>query len=64
MSHNRLRRLPPELGWLPLRSLDVSGNAALASPSKAVLAKGLKAVLFYLQVNAGYNNGPMYHCAQ
>lgn len=50
LSHNRLRRLPPELGWLTIRQLDVSGNGGLVTPPKAVLAKGLKAVLSYLQV--------------
>lgn len=50
LSNNRLRRLPPDIGWLPLRQLNVSHNPDLRTPSKVVLAKGLKAVMSYLQV--------------
>jgi hypothetical protein len=52
VSNNRLRRLPADIGWLGLKQLDVSGNPDLAFPCKAVLAKGLKAVLSYLQASA------------
>ena len=50
LSSNRLRALPHAVGWLPLRRLDVSGNAALVSPPKAVFARGLRAALAYLQI--------------
>jgi Leucine-rich repeat (LRR) protein len=51
VSSNRLRRLPADLGWLSLRQLDLSGNVGLQSPGKAVLAKGLRAVLSYQQAS-------------
>ncbi|KIZ02693.1 glycine C-acetyltransferase [Monoraphidium neglectum] len=51
LSSNRLRALPPDIGWLAgLRQLNVSGNPELRSPCKAVLSKGLKAVMSFLQV--------------
>ena len=50
VSNNRLRRLPSALGWLALRQLNVTGNPGLVTPPKPVLAKGLKAVLSFLQV--------------
>lgn len=61
VSHNRLRRLPLELGWLPLKSLNVRGNERLTSPGKAVLAKGLKAVLCYLQVGGSWGAAGQSH---
>lgn len=50
LSSNRLCALPPDVGWLQgLRQLNVSGNPDLRTPCKAVLAKGLRAVMSYLQ---------------
>jgi hypothetical protein len=53
LSNNRLHRLPAGLGWAPaLRQLNVTGNPSLVTPPKPVLAKGLKAVLSFLQARA------------
>ncbi len=41
MSHNDLRMLPPDIGWLPLSSLELGGNDKLQVP-EGVLAGGFR----------------------
>ncbi|KAG1676077.1 hypothetical protein FOA52_014942 [Chlamydomonas sp. UWO 241] len=49
VSSNDLRVLPPAVGWLPLKSLELSGNARLRVPP-VVLDGGFRAVMSYLMV--------------
>ncbi|EFJ43577.1 hypothetical protein VOLCADRAFT_96185 [Volvox carteri f. nagariensis] len=49
LSHNDLRMLPPDIGWLPLASLELGGNDNLRVP-EGVMAGGFRAVISYLQV--------------
>jgi hypothetical protein len=51
LAGNCLRKLPWDLGWLQLKHLNVSENQELQMPP-AVLRRGLKAVMSYLQVSA------------
>ena len=51
LAANCLRKLPWDLGWLQLKHLNVSENQELQMPP-AVLRRGLKAVMSYLQVSA------------
>jgi Leucine-rich repeat (LRR) protein len=49
LSHNRLLRMPVELGQLEaLRQVDLSDNPGLQSPPPAVVAQGTQAILAYL----------------
>ncbi|GLI66638.1 hypothetical protein VaNZ11_010474 [Volvox africanus] len=49
LAHNDLRMLPPDIGWLPLTTLELLGNDNLRVP-EGVLAGGFRAVISYLQV--------------
>ncbi|GFR44942.1 hypothetical protein Agub_g6030, partial [Astrephomene gubernaculifera] len=49
LSYNNLRMLPPDIGWLPLSSLELEGNNNLRLPP-GVLAGGFRWVMSYLQV--------------